>query len=366
MLQESWMNNNNKTLFYFSYASFLNDFSSDLLAGLLPYIIKTLGGNERDVTLIMGLRKSLSDLTTPFITRFSHFFKYDKILIISGYVISALSRLLILFSLLFFPSLFLVYFSVIVDRLAKGLRDPIRDNVIRKISKDKKGLFFGIHRAFDTLGALLGSLFGFVFHFLGLLGLLIISVVSGFLSFLPLLPLKKTLIINVKEKIKIEKYYVIALIPLFQINPGLPIAIFSTSLTEALFFYAIFNTFYIIFSPISGFLGDKSRKHALFLSIFSSFLSFLSFYFGNPLLGFVFYGLSYAFFESNGKAVFAKSKESLSISMFYFISGLASLISSFLAAFLITSLQSSDFFLFWALFHVFAIFIFKVINNSFL
>lgn len=84
------MNNNNKKLFYFSYASFLNDFSSDLLAGLLPYIIKTLGGNERDVTLIMGLRKSLSDLVTPFITRFSHFFKYDKILIISGYVISAL------------------------------------------------------------------------------------------------------------------------------------------------------------------------------------------------------------------------------------------------------------------------------------
>ncbi|MEM4295233.1 MAG: MFS transporter [Candidatus Anstonellales archaeon] len=351
------------TLYAFSYASMLNDFSSDMLASILPFIIKIIGGNERDITIIMGIRKGLSDLLAPLINYYTRSIRSTKMTIMAGYTISAFGRLLLLLSTIFFKSIFIVYISIIVDRMAKALRDPIRDSIIGAIAGKHKSLFFSIQRSFDTVGAFFGSLFAAIFSFLGGITLLFISALTGFLSVLPLINVNDYKKANHKNiKLTLNKAHIVSFIPFLQLNIGLPIAFFAKSFLESIIFYVIFNLFFIFFSPFSGKFGDKNIKIALFSSVFFSFLSFISFYFSQPYIGFLFMGLSYAMFEGNARAYITKNnKESFNLSLFYFFSGVFAILSSLIAAYVISIIGVINVFLLWALLHAFAIFIFKFI-----
>ena len=52
---------------------------------------------------------------------------------------------------------------LIIDRLGKGLRTAPRDALISlSVPKEKLGTAFGVHRAMDAMGAMLGPILAFV------------------------------------------------------------------------------------------------------------------------------------------------------------------------------------------------------------
>ena len=58
-------------------------------------------------------------------------------------------------------------FARFIDRLGKGIRTAPRDSLLlENTTKENKGFIFGFHRAFDSLGAVVGPLLGLLFLYL--------------------------------------------------------------------------------------------------------------------------------------------------------------------------------------------------------
>jgi MFS family permease len=77
----------------------------------------------------------------------------------AGYGLSAVSKLLLLVS---GSSWGLLSAAIALDRVGKGIRTSPRDALISLSCRpDRVGLAFGVHRALDTFGALLGPLLAF-------------------------------------------------------------------------------------------------------------------------------------------------------------------------------------------------------------
>jgi MFS family permease len=75
--------------------------------------------------------------------------------VVAGYSLAALSRPLIALAAAW-PLLLALR---VLDRLGKGLRSSPRDALLaRSVAPDRRGLAFGVHRAFDNAGAVLGPL----------------------------------------------------------------------------------------------------------------------------------------------------------------------------------------------------------------
>ncbi|MGC9346183.1 MAG: MFS transporter, partial [Candidatus Bathyarchaeales archaeon] len=128
--------------------------------------ITAIGGTGLAVGLIGGLGESVASILKVFSGYWSDKFGRRKPLVALGYAISSISKL-------FFP-----FISVwphllplkSLERFGKGLRTAPRDGIIAdSVSKGVRGRWFGIHRAMDTSGAIIGSVLAFIlFWFLGL------------------------------------------------------------------------------------------------------------------------------------------------------------------------------------------------------
>ncbi|MFA5156653.1 MAG: MFS transporter [Candidatus Omnitrophota bacterium] len=134
--------------------SLLTDISSEMVYPLLPvYLVSVLGASPAILGLIEGIAESLASLLKVFSGYFSDRIKLRKPFTIFGYAASGVGKLLLYVS----TSWGYVLFSRIIDRFGKGIRTAPRDALIADSSKEgKKGAAFGLHRAMDTLGAVIG------------------------------------------------------------------------------------------------------------------------------------------------------------------------------------------------------------------
>lgn len=136
--------------------SLLTDVSSEMTLNVLPiFLTGTLGVSVAAVGLIEGIAESTASLTRLFSGRLSDRMPRRLPLVIGGYGISAATKPL--FALVAGPGLAgVLRFS---DRLGKGVRTAPRDALLAgAASEGRRGLAFGIHRAADTFGAVLGIL----------------------------------------------------------------------------------------------------------------------------------------------------------------------------------------------------------------
>jgi MFS family permease len=145
-----------RNLFVLSAVSFLNDLSSELIMAVLPFFLLELGGGAVAVGLLGGLREALSNFLKLPAGYLSDKLKEKKPFIIAGYGISALFKLLLALSKS--PAQAILFSSL--ERLGKGIRTAPRDALLSYSGNVARS--FSIHRAFDTLGALSGSLFAFL------------------------------------------------------------------------------------------------------------------------------------------------------------------------------------------------------------
>lgn len=134
--------------------SFFMDISSEMVINILPlFLANVLGVQTAIIGVIEGVAESTSSLLKLFSGWLSDKLRARKWLAVTGYAISTLSKPFFYFA----NSWGIVAGVRWADRVGKGIRTAPRDALIAdSISEDKRGLAFGITRALDTAGAMLG------------------------------------------------------------------------------------------------------------------------------------------------------------------------------------------------------------------
>ncbi len=161
----------------FGTASFLNDTSSDMIAPIWPTFLQLrLGLSFFQIGIVDGLALTITALSKLGAGYASDKTGKRKAFISFGYFLSALSRVGFLLATGFYQ----ILFWKSADRLGK-MRGPPRDAIVASYTKEeKRGRAFGLLRAMDTAGAVLGSVITFfLFAALGYEGIILLAVLPG-------------------------------------------------------------------------------------------------------------------------------------------------------------------------------------------
>ncbi len=144
------------TVWVLGVISLLNDAASELVYPLLPlYLATVLGAGPRALGLIEGAAEAASALLKLVSGVWYDRVRRAKVFIVAGYGFAALSRPLIAL-VASWPMLLALR---VFDRLGKGLRSSPRDALLaRSVHASRRGAAFGVHRAFDNAGAVIGPL----------------------------------------------------------------------------------------------------------------------------------------------------------------------------------------------------------------
>lgn len=136
--------------------SLLTDLSSEMIYPLLPmFIVQTLGASTIEVGLIEGFVDGLAAILKQVSGKYSDRFARKKGIVVCGYSISSLSRPLVALA----STWGAVFLIRSIDRVGKGVRSAPRDVMIANVcSPDNLGKSFGLHRAMDHMGAVIGPL----------------------------------------------------------------------------------------------------------------------------------------------------------------------------------------------------------------
>jgi MFS family permease len=174
-----WLTPNVRTL---SAVSFLQDAASEMLYPILPiFLTSVLGAPVAVVGVIEGLAEGAAALTKLLAGRLADR-RRKKPLIGLGYGLAAVAKALIAVAFAW-P---LVLVARVLDRFGKGIRGAPRDALlVAGVPVAERGRVFGLHRAADTAGAVIGPLVGLaVFELLGhrFRPLLVLAVVPAVLS----------------------------------------------------------------------------------------------------------------------------------------------------------------------------------------
>jgi len=144
----------NPNVFFLGIVSLLTDVSSEMIFTLIPlFLYNVLKTPFTIIGLVGGLTESVDAIFRIFSGWISDKVGKRKPLTVLGYSISTVAK----------PFMYLasswgavlgVRFS---DRIGKGFRSSSRDALIAdSVSAEERGKGFGLHRAMDTLGAVLG------------------------------------------------------------------------------------------------------------------------------------------------------------------------------------------------------------------
>lgn len=145
-----------KTVYLLGLASLLNDASSDIIYPLLPiFLSTTIGAGPAVIGLIEGAADAISSILKLLAGSWSDRTQGRKPFVVGGYGLSGLSRLLLVFA----SHWGVVFGARLADRTGKGIRSAPRDALIVDVTDpSQRGRAFGLHRAFDHLGAVAGPL----------------------------------------------------------------------------------------------------------------------------------------------------------------------------------------------------------------
>jgi MFS family permease len=148
-----------RTVLLLGVTSLLTDVSSEMVATVLPlYLLYTVGASPLALGFVNGLYEGSAALVRLAAGHLGDRTRRHKDVATVGYALSAVSKL----GLLFAAAAPAVGAFVIVDRTGKGIRTAPRDALISlSTPKERLGLAFGVHRAMDTAGAMLGPFIAF-------------------------------------------------------------------------------------------------------------------------------------------------------------------------------------------------------------
>ncbi|MEO8802722.1 MAG: MFS transporter [Rudaea sp.] len=145
-----------RTVWLLGAISLCNDAASDMIYPLVPlYLTAVLMAGPKTLGLIEGVAEALSSLLKLAAGVMADRSRKVRVWVIGGYAFSGFARPLIGLT----SSWLGVFACRLADRLGKGLRSAPRDALLaQSVDASQRGLAFGLHRAMDNLGAVVGPL----------------------------------------------------------------------------------------------------------------------------------------------------------------------------------------------------------------
>jgi len=383
-----------------SIVSFLNDLSSEMIMPILPMFLQSLGASGQLIGLVGGLRDGFSSILKILCGYWSDKTGKRKVFLYWGYAVSTVFKLLLAVSKTWPAAV--VFASL--ERTGKGLRTAARDAIIADSVTAKRGKGFGIHRGFDTVGAVLGSATAFVLIWFGSFHLPAIILIAGVIGVASLLPLRfvrepeiqksargeTSLAGGQNGKLKIGLAILPRPLKLFILVAGIFALgnfsymffvmraqhLFTGKLSTAapILLYVLFNVFYSALAVPLGSLSDKIGRQAVIIFGFGLFavVSF-GFAFCNSLwfyiVLFALYGVVFAAIEGTERAFVSdlavSNLKATALGMFHTVTGLAALPASLAAGFLWEHISPVATFVFGGVTALVAVIVFVVFHRSF-
>ncbi len=138
------------------WVSLLTDFSSDMIYPLLPdFLTRTLGAGPAVLGLIEGAAEAVASITKMASGWWADRTGRRKPLVVAGYTLAGLVRPLVGLA----TSWMQVFAIRLADRIGKGIRTAPRDALLADlVPADRRGRAFGVQRAMDNAGAVVGPL----------------------------------------------------------------------------------------------------------------------------------------------------------------------------------------------------------------
>ncbi|MHA1270003.1 MAG: MFS transporter [Candidatus Helarchaeota archaeon] len=378
----------------FGLVSLFTDYSSEMVSSVLPLFILSIGANATIIGVITGVAEATGNIMKGVSGWISDKVKNRKNLVVGGYMLSNFSKPLIAV----FPTWESTLALKFADRIGKGLRTSPRDAIIAEgsMGTHKTGSAFGIHRALDTMGAILGPftaslLIIFFFSFTSNVTLvyqyiIALSLIPGLIAIVFVI-LAKDIKRNNKDKSSqlsskiIDKKFV-SLVVILAIAEfaSIDLAFFIVRARDFMpdqfipFIVALSNVIYAIFAIFGGKISDKIGRKIVILSGLSILLLcsilLIFTYPSGPYLTifitsiFVLFGLYHGLVDPVARAMVSdavgKNKKDKAYGLYYLIIGLVTLPESTLFGFFYQSFGYSFAFTFSSIFLAISICIFAV------
>ncbi|HUT31249.1 MAG TPA: MFS transporter [Sedimentisphaerales bacterium] len=343
---------------FLGIVSFLNDLSSEMIMPILPMFITSLGGTGLVVGLLGGLRDSVSSILQVLCGYWSDRTGRRKVFVWSGYLTSAIFKLTLSISRAY-PA---AVVSASLERVGKGLRTAPRDAIIAESMPGERGKGFGIHRALDSSGAILGSIIAFLL--LWLLNLeyrhiILIAAIIGFASLIIVRFVKDTGAQRQNITLKIglaslpkplRLFIVISAVfalgnfsYMFFIMRAQQVFAGEASVAIPILLYVLFNIFYAFFAIPLGALSDRIGRQGVLILGYGLFaLTCFGFAVFSSLAAlvvlFALYGVAYAAIDGSQRAfvsdLSAPSLKATALGTFHTTIGISALASGLAAGLL--------------------------------
>ena len=139
--------------------SLLTDISSEMVTAVLPiFLTLQLGLSPAQFGVVDGLYRGISGVSRLVAGVLADLLRKPKLVATIGYGVSAATRPLLVAA----SSIPGVAALISVDRIGKGIRTAPRDAMIAAASRPRTLAYnFGVHRAMDNAGAMMGPLLAF-------------------------------------------------------------------------------------------------------------------------------------------------------------------------------------------------------------
>jgi len=146
-------------VFYTGIVSFLTDTSVKMVYSVMPLFLMSIGASKTSLSLIEGIAESTASLIKAFSGYWSDRIGRNKPFMLIGYGLSAL--IMPVYALVVSPLQVLVF--RFIERVGKGIRTAPRDSLVAgSVNGNEVGRSFGLHKAMDNSGAILGPLLAFL------------------------------------------------------------------------------------------------------------------------------------------------------------------------------------------------------------
>jgi MFS family permease len=359
-------------VFFIGLISFFGGISQDIFVPILPiYLATVLHFDKSFIGLTEGLVTSSASIFKIVAGFLSDKFRKNKPIVFAGYFLSLIARPLLAILTSGGGILFLRF----LDGVGKGIKDTSKDALIADSTKiETRGKGFGIVRALDTFGSVVGPLLLFALLFL----LNNNSLKYHYIFFITAIPLIFTLgilMFFVKE-VKIEKkenkknqktslplryYLFLGIVLFFSIGNSSDVFLIlraqnvGVALLAIPLVYALFNFIYASASIPLGSLSDRiGRQKVIILGWIAYAIAYLGFGLAHlPYqiwLLFAFYGIYYATTEGVAKAYIADvttpEHRGKAYGIYNSLIGLVTLPASIIAGFMWDKISPSAPFLF--------------------
>ncbi len=373
----------NKNIFLLGIVSLLTDISSEMIFSVFSIFFTVILGAAAS---LLGIVEGFSDFASSSLDYISGYLSDKtgkrKAFAVFGYGFSTISKFLLVIP----NSVFLASSFRVVERFGKSFRGPPRDAWISSLAaKSRRGYSFGLHKALDKSGAVLGPIIAYfllahygqnIFSFSLLFK---IAIIPAFIAVLLLIfikephvePQKKENIFKTYHKLgKRYRHYlkssIIFSIAYFSFG-FLLLKAYNTGfqIKDIVLLYALFNISFVIFAAPIGILGDYvGRKKIIALEYILYFIMSIGFIFASKksdvIVLFILFGVFYAIDESQGKAYISdleKYRRGTAIGLYNFSTGAVYLPASIIAGYLWT-INDSYTFIFAAIISILALLFF--------